>query len=103
MLAVGVLYLGLERNVEERKNITSNDTSKSFRSSFSRNVLGVQVRLLATMLPEVHADTFQVGLIVLAMIVTTSSVASLQARQGLPLGAQIVGWIVLGKKFSILS
>ena len=39
----------------------------------------------------------QVGLILLAMIVTRSSVASLQAKRGLPLGNQIVGWLVLGR------
>lgn len=37
----------------------------------------------------------QVGLIGLAMYVTHSSVRSLQAKQGLPLGNQIVGWSVL--------
>ncbi|KAH0608651.1 uncharacterized protein H6S33_001785 [Morchella sextelata] len=37
----------------------------------------------------------QVGLIGLAMIVTQSSVRSLQAKQGLPLGNQVVGWSVL--------
>ena len=37
----------------------------------------------------------QVGLVALAMLVTKSSVTSLQARQGLPLGAQIVGWAVM--------
>lgn len=31
------------------------------------------------------------------MVVTRSSVASLQAKAGLPLGAQVTGWIVLGK------
>lgn len=31
------------------------------------------------------------------MVVTRSSVASLQAKQGLPLGAQVVGWFTLGK------
>lgn len=31
------------------------------------------------------------------MLVTKSSVASLQARRGLPFGTQTVGWIVLGK------
>lgn len=35
----------------------------------------------------------QVGIIALATAVTRSSVLSLQAREGLPLGSQIVGWI----------
>lgn len=38
----------------------------------------------------------QVGLIILATIVTRSSSLSIQAKQGLPLGNQIMGWIVLG-------
>lgn len=37
----------------------------------------------------------QVGLIILAMLVTRSSALSLQAKQGLPRGNQAVGWIVL--------
>ncbi|PRT56437.1 GPI ethanolamine phosphate transferase 1 [Wickerhamiella sorbophila] len=37
----------------------------------------------------------QLGLIVLAVIVTRSSVLSLQARKGLPIGSQIVGWMTL--------
>jgi phosphatidylinositol glycan class N len=36
-------------------------------------------------------------MILLAVIVTRSSVASLQAKEGLPLGNQVVGWFVLGK------
>jgi phosphatidylinositol glycan class N len=36
-------------------------------------------------------------MILLAVIVTRSSALSLQAKVGLPLGNQIVGWIVLGK------
>lgn len=39
----------------------------------------------------------QVGLVALAMLVTRSSVASLQTKQGLPLGTQIAGWATLGK------
>ncbi len=31
------------------------------------------------------------------MLVTRSSVASLQAKQGLPLGTQMVGWLTLGE------
>ena len=37
----------------------------------------------------------KVGLVGLAMFVTRSSVLSLQARKGLPLGAQVIGWLVL--------
>lgn len=36
-------------------------------------------------------------MVLLALIVTRSSVASLQAREGLPIGNQAVGWFVLGK------
>ena len=39
----------------------------------------------------------QTGLIFLAMVVTRSSIGSLQGKRGLPLGNQVVGWIVLGK------
>ncbi|KAK9367231.1 Phosphatidylinositolglycan class N-domain-containing protein [Lipomyces kononenkoae] len=38
----------------------------------------------------------QLGLVVLSMVVTYSTVKSLQARNGLPFGNQIVGWLVLG-------
>ncbi|KKF97585.1 GPI ethanolamine phosphate transferase 1 [Ceratocystis platani] len=37
----------------------------------------------------------QIGLVLLAMIVTHGSTLSLQAKQGLPRGNQIVGWITL--------
>jgi GPI ethanolamine phosphate transferase 1 len=36
-------------------------------------------------------------MILLAIIVTRSSAMSLQAKEGLPLGNQVVGWLVLGK------
>lgn len=39
----------------------------------------------------------QVGMILLAVIVTRSSIMSLQAKEGLPLGNQVTGWAVLGK------
>lgn len=41
----------------------------------------------------------QVGLIGLAMYVTSSSLRSLQSKQGLPLGNQVIGWSVLGMSF----
>ncbi|OJJ46484.1 hypothetical protein ASPZODRAFT_132554 [Penicilliopsis zonata CBS 506.65] len=37
----------------------------------------------------------QVGMVLLSLIVTRSSVASIQAKQGLPLGNQVVGWAVV--------
>ncbi|OJJ95896.1 hypothetical protein ASPACDRAFT_81654 [Aspergillus aculeatus ATCC 16872] len=37
----------------------------------------------------------QLGKVLLAIIVTRSSAASLQAKQGLPFGNQVVGWVVL--------
>lgn len=37
----------------------------------------------------------QLGLILLSVIVTRSSVLSLQARNGLPIGSQLVGWMTL--------
>jgi phosphatidylinositol glycan class N len=42
---------------------------------------------------------FQVGLILLAMLVTRSSALSLQAKQGLPRGNQVIGWLVVGVSF----
>ncbi|RYP91389.1 hypothetical protein DL770_002529 [Monosporascus sp. CRB-9-2] len=41
------------------------------------------------------SSSVRVGLIILAMLVTRSSALSLQARQGLPPGNQVVGWLVL--------
>ncbi|EFQ27563.1 phosphatidylinositolglycan class N [Colletotrichum graminicola] len=47
-------------------------------------------------LPAARALTgVQVGLILLAIIVTRSSALSLQAKLGLPRGNQVVGWIIL--------
>jgi phosphatidylinositol glycan class N len=43
----------------------------------------------------------QIGLTLLAIVVTRSSALSLQAKQGLPLGNQILGWIVLGEFWNV--
>lgn len=40
-------------------------------------------------------------MVLLALIVTRSSVTSLQAREGLPVGNQVVGWFVLGRYIPI--
>ncbi|KAG6873897.1 hypothetical protein C0995_009676 [Termitomyces sp. Mi166 len=45
----------------------------------------------------------QVTLIVAIMIITASSVRSLQAKQGLPLPNQVLGWIVLEHTLQVLS
>ncbi|KAK9470851.1 Phosphatidylinositolglycan class N-domain-containing protein [Dipodascopsis tothii] len=38
----------------------------------------------------------QLGIVLLSMFVTASTVQSLQAQNGLPLGNQVVGWLTLG-------
>lgn len=45
----------------------------------------------------------QLGMVLLAVIVTRSSVFSLQARQGLPFGNLVVGWVVFGKWIDALG
>ena len=76
---VGVLYLLFEKSI--LSSSTGCSRSASTLANVSKSILGVQV-----------------GLIVLAMIVTRSSVASLQAKRGLPFGNQMVGWTVLSKR-----
>ncbi|KAL9607127.1 MAG: hypothetical protein Q9167_007932, partial [Letrouitia subvulpina] len=73
-----LLYLLLEKNMLAASTSAVGDLTLAQADGLSRAILGVQV-----------------GLIVLAMIVTRSSVASLQARRGLPLGNQVIGWLVL--------
>ena len=78
MSLVGVLYLLFEKSI--LSSPAQSTQSRSGLDNLSRSILGIQV-----------------GLIVLAMIVTRSSVASIQAKRGLPVGNQVVGWLVLGK------
>ncbi|KAF4982912.1 hypothetical protein FZEAL_1540 [Fusarium zealandicum] len=75
MAVVGLAYLVLEDFI---LSDFSSFKSKAKRLHTSRTLLGTQV-----------------GLIVLAMIVTRSSALSLQAKLGLPRGNQAVGWVVL--------
>jgi phosphatidylinositol glycan class N len=77
MVVVGLLYLILEDFV--LADFTW-PTTQSAKNNTSRTLVGVQT-----------------GLTLLAIIVTRSSALSLQAKQGLPLGNQILGWIVLGE------
>ncbi|KAL4889549.1 Phosphatidylinositolglycan class N-domain-containing protein [Aspergillus ambiguus] len=69
MFFTGLLYLLLEDDILGQKGISS---------CGSRTVMGTQV-----------------GMVLLALVVTRSSVASLQAKQGLPVGNQVVGWLIL--------
>ncbi|MCJ1331971.1 Glycosyl phosphatidyl inositol anchor synthesis [Thelotrema lepadinum] len=81
MLCVGVFYLMYE---EQLTSANSKATSAPIALEWSRIIIGVQS-----------------GLILLAMAVTRSSITSLQAKKGLPLGNQIVGWIVLVLSLSL--
>ncbi|KAK8207493.1 GPI ethanolamine phosphate transferase-like protein [Phyllosticta capitalensis] len=78
MFAVGALYILFEKSIIASSSATKKGLAAPQVDGISRSILGVQV-----------------GLIALAMAVTKSSVGSLQAREGLPLGTQIVGWTVL--------
>ncbi|KAI4198874.1 MAG: hypothetical protein LQ350_005023 [Teloschistes chrysophthalmus] len=78
MAAVGLLYLLFEKSILSASSSASSELSSPRADGLSKNILGAQI-----------------GLIMLAMVVTRSSVASLQAKRGLPLGNQVIGWLVL--------
>ncbi|KAI0206195.1 GPI ethanolamine phosphate transferase 1 [Astrocystis sublimbata] len=78
MAGVGILYLIFEDRLLA-------DFSGSLKPRASPKDNGISRALIG----------LQIGLILLAMIVTRSSALSLQAKQGLPRGNQIVGWLVL--------
>ncbi|KAH8804798.1 GPI ethanolamine phosphate transferase-like protein [Xylogone sp. PMI_703] len=77
MVMIGLLYLIFEKKLLTKAAL-KNDFTSPAENIVSRSLIGIQI-----------------GLTILAMIVTRSSVLSIQARQGLPRGNQIVGWIVL--------
>ena len=78
MFSVGLLYLLFEKSMLVTSK--SDGLASPTADGLSRSILGIQL-----------------GEIVLAMLITRSSVASLQARRGLPLGNQVAGWTVLGR------
>ncbi|UKZ73458.1 Glycosyl phosphatidyl inositol anchor synthesis [Trichoderma virens FT-333] len=82
MSLVGVLYMAFEPYVLSDFSSESTNSSNHTSSLVARVATGIQV-----------------GLIILATLVTRSSSLSLQAKQGLPLGNQIMGWIVLVSSF----
>lgn len=71
MVSVGVLYLVFKKSIHASNSSNTKDV-------LSNSILGAQI-----------------GLIMLAMFVTQSSIASLQAKRGLPLGNQVIGWLIL--------
>lgn len=89
MFSVGILYLQFEKSIlffpSKKWSADQPSPPTPGSNSLSQSILGVQI-----------------GLILLAMIVTWSSIASLQAKRGLPLGNQVVGWLVLSTTSPIL-
>ncbi|KAI0967703.1 GPI ethanolamine phosphate transferase 1 [Xylaria arbuscula] len=79
MVAVGIIYLIFEDKLLADFSGSTKPQSLQKPKGLSRALIGVQI-----------------GLIILAMIVTRSSALSLQAKQGLPRGNQVVGWLTLG-------
>lgn len=79
MVVIGILYLIFEDFVLADFTWSEKRSSES-NNCLSRSLVGIQV-----------------GLILLSMLVTRSSALSLQAKQGLPRGNQIMGFVVLGR------
>ncbi|KAF7548315.1 hypothetical protein G7Z17_g7139 [Cylindrodendrum hubeiense] len=75
MVIIGLSYLMFE---DYALSDFSSPKTKKDRLHTSRTLLGAQI-----------------GLTLLSILVTHSSIMSLQAKQGLPPGNQIVGWIIL--------
>lgn len=75
MSGAGIAYLYFEHGINA---LSRPGTKDSESNTMSRMLMGLQV-----------------GIILLTILVTRSSVASIQAKQGLPLGNQVVGWFVL--------
>ncbi|KAK4958616.1 Glycosyl phosphatidyl inositol anchor synthesis, partial [Elasticomyces elasticus] len=78
MFLLGALYIVFEKNMLVQARRVSDGLDLFGSNGLSRLILGGQV-----------------GLVALAVLVTRSSVASLQAKRGLPLGTQTMGWTVL--------
>ncbi|MCJ1479354.1 Glycosyl phosphatidyl inositol anchor synthesis [Lambiella insularis] len=82
MVCVGVLYLVFEDSLLSIDGTGGKPPSRN--NGLSRAILGLQI-----------------GLIVLATIVTRSSILSLQAKRGLPKGNQVLGWAILVASLSV--
>ncbi|OAA35308.1 GPI ethanolamine phosphate transferase 1 [Metarhizium rileyi] len=77
MAIIGVWYLVFEDNIITNfSRVKSKPSDKE--NDMSRMLIGIQI-----------------GLVLLATIVTRSSALSMQSKEGLPRGNQVVGWLVL--------
>jgi GPI ethanolamine phosphate transferase 1 len=76
MAGTGTLYMLFEYTITSQSR--SNRANSTSLDPVSRSVMGMQT-----------------GLILLAIIVTRSSIASLSTKKGLPLGSQVIGWFTL--------
>ena len=104
ILVIGVLYIVLEQRLIVQAVANNKEFEAARPDGLSRSILGVQVRACRRPDCACTADTpAKVGLVALAILVTRSSVASLQAKQGLPLGTQLVGWATLGRFYTVIS
>lgn len=77
MVMIGLTYLSLESFVLRD---FSSDTTPPVKKHVNRALVGAQI-----------------GLVILAMLVTRSTVIALKAKKGLPLGNQVAGLFVLSK------
>lgn len=80
MFSVGLLYLLLEKTIVDQGEASGEGARHARQDIPSQIVFGCQM-----------------GLVLLAMIVTRSSVITLQSREGLGSGNLYVGWFTLGK------
>lgn len=79
MAVVGIAYLIFEDLVLAEFTWTTQSTPKK-PNHITRMLVGVQV-----------------GLTILSILITRSTVLSMQTRNGVPPGNQAVGWLVLGR------
>lgn len=75
MLAAGLGYLIFEKKITAKSR---SGQSKVEVGGLSQAIMGAQI-----------------GVILLTIVVTRSSAASIQAKEGLPLGNQVIGWFCL--------
>ncbi|KFA73632.1 hypothetical protein S40288_02611 [Stachybotrys chartarum IBT 40288] len=78
MVLVGVFYLAFESFVLADFTRNNPQPAQASGTGIGRVLTGAQI-----------------GLIIVAMVVTHSTSLSLELKQGLPLGNQVVGWLVL--------